>query len=204
MTIGILGAGNIGKALASHLSGAGHHVLLSNSKGPESLNELANELGSNVQLVWATEASKADIIILAVPWTKLKNVLNEIPDWTNKIVIDTTNHILTISPFTLDDLNGKTSGEFVAGLLPGAKVVKAFNTLGSAILASDPVTPTGNRVIVLSGDDKAAKKTVADLVSSIGFSPIDLGTLHEGGKLQDMGSSLSNIDLIKVNNTSSK
>ncbi|GAB4027479.1 NADPH-dependent F420 reductase [Spirosoma koreense] len=204
MTIGILGAGNIGKALAGHLSEAGHQVLLSNSKGPDSLSELATQLGANVRPVWAAEASKAELVILSVPWPKVKEVVGEVPDWTGKIVIDTTNHILSMSPFTLEDLQGKTSGEVVAGLLPGAHVVKAFNTLGSAVLASNPVSSAGNRVIVLSGDDKAAKKTVAELISSMGFSSIDLGTLHEGGKLQDMGGSLSIVDLIRVSDGAKK
>lgn len=200
MTIGILGAGNIGKALASHLSGAGYQVLLSNSKEPASLSEIAKELGANVRPVWAAEASQADVIVLAVPWPKVKEIIGVVPDWQHKIVIDTTNHILSVSPFALDDLQGKTSGEVVAGLLPGAQVVKAFNTLGSAILASNPVSAAGNRAIMMSGDDHAAKKTVAGIISALGFYPIDLGTLHEGGKLQDMGGSLSNIDLIRATN----
>jgi steroid delta-isomerase-like uncharacterized protein len=104
---------------------------------------------------------------------------------------------VSIDPFTLADLGSKTSGEFVSSLIPGAHVVKAFNTVGAQLLATNPVSITGNRVIVMSGDNSEAKSTVKKLVSSLGFQPVDLGSLGIGGKLQEAGGSLWNIDLSK-------
>ena len=201
-TIGIIGAGRIGSALAKHFAGAGYPVLISNSRGAESLKETAEKMGPTVTAVSATEASKAEIIILSVPWIKLPEIVKGIPNWENKIVIDTNNHILSIDPFKLADLRGKTSGEIVSSLIPGANVIKAFNTVGAQLLATNPVSITGNRVIVLSGDNAKAKSKVKELISSIGFQPIDLGSLGEGGKLQDAGGSLWNIDLSKGSSTS--
>jgi len=200
-TIGIIGAGQIGSALAKHFAGAGYPVLISNSRGAESLKEKAEQIGPTVTAVSATEASKAEIIVLSVPWSKLPEIVQGIPDWNNKIVIDTNNHILSIDPFTVADLGSKTSGEFVSSLIPGAHVIKAFNTVGAQLLAINPVSITGNRVIVLSGDNAEAKSRVKDLVSSLGFQPVDLGSLGIGGKLQEVGGSLWNIDLSKGNST---
>lgn len=199
-TIGIIGTGQIGKALASHLSKAGYPVLISNSRGADSLKTIATELGSNVTAASVTDTGKAELIILAVQWAKLPEAVKNIPDWKDKIVIDTSNNILSTNPFTLADLGGKTTGEFVSELIPGAHLIKAFNTLGAQILASAPVSANGNRVIVMSGDNNEAKAKVSEVISSIGFNPIDLGSLSIGGKLQDVGGSFSSINLTKENN----
>jgi steroid delta-isomerase-like uncharacterized protein len=199
--IGFIGAGQIGQALARHFVNAGHSVLLSNSRGKHSLEDLAEQLGTNAKAVDVAEAITADIIVLTVPWSKLETAVKGISDWNNKIVIDTTNNILSVSPsLQLANLNGKTTGEVVAGLLPDARVVKAFNTLYYKVLSTPPQETTGNRVIVLSGDNQEAKSTVAEIISSIGFAPLDLGSLKDGGKLQDVGGALSSIDLVKKNN----
>jgi predicted dinucleotide-binding enzyme len=197
-TIGFIGAGQIGKALARHLADAGYPILLSNSRGRHSLEELAQQLGKNVKAVDVAGASVADIIVLTVPWSKLKAAVMDIKDWNNKIVIDTTNNILSVSPsLELANLNGQTTGEVVAGLLPDARVVKAFNTLNFKILDMSPSETIGNRVIFLSGDDQEAKSTVAEIIATVGFVPVDLGSLKDGGKLQDVGGVLSGIDLVK-------
>jgi len=197
--IGIIGAGQIGQALARHLVKAGYPVLISNSRGAQSLEQLAVELGPGATAVSAREAANTAIVILAVQWGKLPDAVKGLTDWSGKIVIDATNNIMSVNPFILADLGGKTTGQVVSDLLPGASIVKAFNTLGAQLLAVDPVTPTGNRVIFFSGDDPGAKKTAGEIIKAIGFHPIDLGTLSFGGKLQEVGAQLSNIDLYKAN-----
>ena len=198
--IGFIGAGQIGRALALHLVKAGYTVLLSNSRGRSSLEDLAQQLGANAKAVDIAEAAAADIIVLSVPWSKLETAVKDIHDWNNKIVIDTTNNILSTSPsLKLANLDGQTTGEVVAGLLPNARVVKAFNTLYFKILEGSPMETIGNRVIVFSGDNQEAKATVAGIITSIGFAPLDLGSLKEGGKLQDAGGSLSSVNLVKKN-----
>ncbi|HTE29261.1 MAG TPA: NAD(P)-binding domain-containing protein [Chryseolinea sp.] len=199
--IGFIGAGQIGRTLALHLVNGGHTVLLSNSRGKDSLESLAQQLGTNAKAVDIAEAAAADIIVLSVPWSKLEIAVKDIHDWNNKIVIDTTNNILSTSPLLeLANLKGQTTGEVVAGLLPNARVVKAFNTLYFKILEASPIETIGNRVIVFSGDNQEAKATVAEIITSIGFAPLDLGSLKEGGKLQDVGGSLSSVDLVKKKN----
>ena len=200
-TIGFIGAGQIGKALARHFANAEYNVLLSNSRGRHSLEELAQQLGPNTKAVDVAEAAAADIIVLSVPWSKLKAAVKNIGDWNNRIVIDTTNNILSVNPsLELANLDGQTTGEVVAGLLHNARVVKAFNTVYYKILETSPHETIGNRVIVLSGDNQEAKSTVAEIITSIGFAPVDLGSLRDGGKLQDVGGPLSSIDLVKKNN----
>lgn len=205
MKIGIIGAGKIGLALTKHLSNAGYETFISNSRGADSLSSVAKEIGDNVVASSINDVIyQSDIIIMSVPWSKLKQVAGELPDLKGKIVIDTTNNIVSINPFALDDIGSKTTGEFVRDLLPGARLVKAFNTLPSAILDQLPAESNGSRVIVLSGDDEAAKGTVGNLIADMGFTPVDLGSLADGGRLQAVGAPLSGINLIKVNDAAQK
>jgi 8-hydroxy-5-deazaflavin:NADPH oxidoreductase len=166
MTIGIIGAGNIGKALAVQSLRAGQHVVIANSRGPGSLNELVAELGPGVSAGTVAEAAANDIVAIAVPWTAIPSAVAGI-DWNGRIVIDATNPV-TAPDFRVADLGGHTSGEIVAALVPGARLVKIANTLPSAVLASDPHEDGGQRVLVLSGDDAVAKQTVAALFNAAG------------------------------------
>lgn len=196
--IGFIGVGQIGRALARHLLNAGYTVLLSNSRGKQSLEDMARELGPKAKAVDVSAVTDSDIIVLSVPWAKIEKAVENINDWNNKVVIDTTNNILSVNPtLTLAELNGQTTGEVVAGWLPNARVVKAFNTLYYKTLEASPLETIGNRIIALSGNNQDAKSTVSEIISSIGFAPLDLGSLREGGKLQDVGGPLSSIDLVK-------
>ena|ERR1700719_2774468 len=127
MKIGTLGAGEVAQALAIHLLKAGHEVLLSNSRGPSSLEQLVSKLDKGARAVTMHEAAKAPIVILAVPWPKVEAVLGKLPDWEGRILIDATNHFLLPS-MELADLKGRVSSEIVSELAPSAKVVKALNT----------------------------------------------------------------------------
>jgi predicted dinucleotide-binding enzyme len=198
-TFGILGAGNIGRTVARHLVNAGYSVILSNSRGPASLHALADELGPNARAGILEEAARAEIVVLSLPWLQLPNVLSKLPSWDNRIVIDATNHFIASAPeFVLANLGGKGSSEVVAGYLPGARVVKAFNTLYFKILEADPKTANGRRVLFISGDDADAKKEVSGAIETIGFAVIDLGALAAGGKMQQAGAPLAGQNLVKM------
>ncbi|MEO6850575.1 MAG: hypothetical protein ABI166_08090 [Mucilaginibacter sp.] len=116
---------------------------------------------------------------LELQWTKVKE-LTRLTDWNGKIVIDASNRF---EQGNGDEDGGMTSSEIVQNYLPGAKVVKAFNTLFAEVLAGDPHVGKGKRVLFISGDDNDAKASVSEIVSKIGFAPIDLGPLGAGGKL---------------------
>src|SRR6266404_4064717 len=183
-TFGIIGAGNIAQTIAMHLSKAGYSVTLSNSRDAESLKELVADLGNGVKAATAAEAAKSDIVILALPWKSL-TALPLLTNWKGKHVIDATNHFVTYYPdFKLDDLGDKTSSEVVQSYVTGAKLVKAFNTLSYKILEKDPNENNGRRVLFLSGDDADVKSQLLEVIKSIGFAPLDLGSLAIGGRLQ--------------------
>lgn len=198
MTIGIIGSGAIGTAFARTLTRAGIEATISNSRSPDSLKELVRELGPAIKAGTREEAARADIVFIAVNWTKLPAALAGLPDWNRRIVIDANNPI-EAPLFKPIDLKGRVSSEVVAGLVPGARIVKAFNHLRADVLAADPRADGGRRVLFYSGDDNAAKAEIAALIDHIGFAGIDLGSLAVGGKLaQFPGGPLPNQNLIKV------
>jgi 8-hydroxy-5-deazaflavin:NADPH oxidoreductase len=198
MSIGIIGSGAIGTAFARTLARAGIEATISNSRGPDSLKALVRELGPAVKAGTREEAARADIVFVAVNWTKLQAALAGLK-WSGHIVIDANNPI-EAPLFKPVDLKGRVSSEVVADLVPGARVVKAFNHLRAEVLAADPQSDGGHRVLFYSGDDNAAKAAVASLIEQIGFAGIDLGSLAVGGKLaQFPGGPLPNQNLIKVN-----
>ena len=197
-SFGIIGAGNIGQSAARHLIKAGHPVVLSNSKGPDSLREMIKSLGDGAKAGTVEDAAKADIVLLALPWSEISS-LTDVTDWTNKIVIDATNHFITYAPdFQVANLNGKSSSQIVANLLPGARIVKAFNTLYFKILAKDPNEAGGKRVLFISGDDAASKSEVSEIIKTLGFAVIDLGDLTSGSKLQEAKGAVATLNLIQL------
>ena len=198
MTIGIIGSGAIGTAFARTLARSGIEATISNSRGPDSLKELARELGPSIHAGTREVAARADIVFVAVNWTKLPAALAGLPEWSGRILIDANNPI-EAPLFKPVDLNGRASSEVVAGLAPGARVVKAFNHLRAQVLAGDPRSDGGRRVLFYSGNDSAAKAKVAALIDQIGFVGIDLGSLDVGGRLaQFPGGPLPNQNLVKV------
>jgi 8-hydroxy-5-deazaflavin:NADPH oxidoreductase len=198
MTIGIIGSGAIGGAVARSLARAGVEATISNSRGPDSLKELVRDLGPAITAGTREQAARADMVIVAVNWSKLPAALAGLPDWSGRIVIDANNPI-EAPLFKPVDLNGRVSSEVFAELVPGARVVKAFNHLRAEVLAGDPRADGGHRVLFYSGNDSAAKAEVRALIDRIGFAGIDLGSLTLGGKLaQFPGGPLPNQNLVKV------
>lgn len=184
MKIGILGAGFIGRAMAALARNAGHEVMISNSRGPQTLTSTAAALGC--ALGTAEEAAKfGDVVIVAVPFGSLGAL--PVAALDGKIVIDTCNHY--------PDRDGRiealesgstTTSQMLAAALPGAKVVKAFN----AILAKDlethgkPAGAAGRRALPLAGDDAQAREVVSGLVDQFGFDPVDAGTLADSWRFE--------------------
>ena len=198
-TIGIIGSGNIGRGLAIHLSRTGYPVLLANSRGPESLEELVSSIGGSLKAGELKDTiQQSDIIFIAAPWISLENLAKEFAGYDGKIIVDATNNIISVSPFRLADVDNKSTGEFVSALFPAQKIVKAFNTLAAATLAEPTISTAGKTAILISGNDTEAKNQVSMIAEAMGFAPIDIGTFKEAGKLQDVGGALSGIELIKV------
>ena len=189
-TIGIIGAGNIGQALARAALRAGRKVVISNSRGPESLEPLVATLGAGVSAGTVGEAAASEIVAIAVPWTSVPAAVTGL-QWDGRPVIDATNAFNA-------DLGGRTSSEIVADLVPGANLVKAANTLGAEVLGADPHEVGGRRVIFLSGDDAQAKAAVVELFDAAGFFTIDLGGLLAGGRMQQLGSPLASHNLVRL------
>ena len=190
-SVGIIGAGRIGRAMAQIARRAGRPVVIANSRGPESLTSLVQELGEGVSAGSVEGAAAADIVVLAVMWPDVPQAVRGL-EWEGRIVIDPTND------FDPSDLDGRTSSEVVADLVAPARLVKAGNTLAAALLGSDPHQAGGQRVIFLSGDDAQAKSEVVALFEDAGFFVVDLGGLHEGGQVQQVGAPLAGHNLIRL------
>ncbi len=194
MNIGILGAGRIGATAAELFAKAGHSVVISNSKGPESLSSLVASSGSHIKAVTAEEAIRfGEVILLAVPWTK-RDTLPDAQLFENKIVIDALN---AYGPNGVIDLGESTSSEMISWQLPGARLVKGFNTMYFETLrtGSRPAGPD-RLVLFIAGDDSEAKDVVARLIEEIGFAAVDTGFLHEGGRLQQPDSPIYNVPMM--------
>ena len=189
--VGIIGAGRLGQAMARTALRAGRRVVIANSRGPESLASVVSELGDGVSAGTVQQASAVGIVVIAVPWDRVAGAVQGI-DWDGQAVIDATND------WAADDLNGRTSSELVADLVAGARVVKAANTLGAEVLASDPQEAGGQRVIFISGDDAVAKAEVIALFQDAGFATIDLGELATGGAMQQIHRPLGGLNLIRL------
>jgi predicted dinucleotide-binding enzyme len=193
MEIGILGSGNIGGNAARLFARAGHHVRIANSRGPASLEALVAEIGPNAEATTGQDAVDAsDVVLIAIPWTKREEALGELEGWDEKIVIDAMNPYT--EDFEIEDLGAKTSTEFIRALVPGARVVKAFNTIFYKRLAGEGKAKgeKGRLAIPVASDDPAAKRVVMDLIDAIGFDPVDNGGLVEGGRKQQPGSPIYN------------
>ncbi|MFS8200114.1 NADPH-dependent F420 reductase [Streptomyces sp. CWNU-52B] len=198
MRIGTLGAGTIAQAVARHAIRHGHEVVLSNSRGPASLAPLVEDLGTLATAATPAEAAAADLVVLAVRWPQIPDAVAGLPRLDGTVVIDATNQFASPPPNPrIADLGDLTGSEYVASLLPGARVVKAFNTLFAQFIAPDPRHEAGRQVLFLAGDDADAKHTVQDLTSEFGFAPVDLGTLRDGGRLMQLGGPLSALHALK-------
>jgi 8-hydroxy-5-deazaflavin:NADPH oxidoreductase len=185
----IVGTGNIGSALARLFGRAGLEVRLANTRGPSTISELAASAGPSVLPVSLADALARDVIFLAIPFTAVEQFGKELPDWTGKTVVDATN--AHYAPNAAQDiLKGRLSSHYVAEVLPGARVVKAFNQLPAQTLAA-PVPPAqGRRVVFISSDFPESSAQIAQLADALGLSAIELGAIGEGGRLIEVPNAL--------------
>ncbi|MGY2492290.1 NADPH-dependent F420 reductase [Cupriavidus sp. CP313] len=200
-TIGIIGAGAIGIAFATALARHGIEAVVANSRGPETLHAAMQAIGPSIRPGTREEAAAQDIVLVAVNWSKLPLALSGLPEFGGRIVVDANNPI-EAPLFRPADLHGRSSSAVFADLVPGARVVKAFNHLQPALVSGDPQAEGGRRVLFLSGDDASAKAEVATLIDRLGFFGIDLGSLDVGGRQHQFpGGPLAALNLVTMRST---
>ncbi len=200
MKVGFIGAGNVTLTIGRHLLTAGHTIVVSNSRGPETLADFVADLGPGAFAGTKQQAAECDVIVLAAHWVKVREALKGI-DWHGRILIDATNaHMDPVPDISLAGvtrsraaLNGRTSSEMVAEMAVGARLVKSISNMPMAWIQDfSPNKP--RTVIFTSGDDAEAKQRVIELINSTGLVAIDLGTLAKGGAMHEVGAPLSGIE----------
>ncbi|HEX7085735.1 MAG TPA: NADPH-dependent F420 reductase [Vicinamibacterales bacterium] len=186
MTIGFIGAGNIGSQLARLAIAAGHDVVLSNSRGPETLRDLVAELGPRARAATPDEAARAgDIVVVSVPLKAYRSV--PVAPLAGKVVIDTNNYYpQRDGHFPELDNESTTTSELLQAHLPTSKVVKAFNHIYARDLTKDgqPAGTPNRRALAIAGNDAEAKKRVSELIDQFGFDVVDIGPLSESWRIQ--------------------
>ncbi len=214
MTIGIIGSGALGANFARALAKKGISATISNSRGPDSLASLVQEIGPSIKAGTVEEAASADIVLAAIRWVDAEKVLTRLPAWNGRIVIDGTNAVAFLDPNSPDandpanplaaygikeiDLGGRYSTEVFSQFVPGARVVKAFNHIAVEALL-EPEVGGGQRVLFYSGDDAAAKAQVRRIIEETGFFPVDLGSSDVGGPLASLPfGALSTHSFVKI------
>ena len=193
MRIGFIGAGALTRTFGRHLVNAGHQIVVSNSRGPETLAGLVTDLGPSATAGTKKQATETDVVILATNWVNVPEALKDI-DWQGRILIDATNAHMDAKPDispegvnrSIAALNGCTSSEMVAEMAAGARLVKSISNMPMAWI-QDFSSHKPKTVIFTSGDDYEAKKIVIDLIDSVGLVAIDLGSLAKGGAMHQVG-----------------
>ena len=172
----------IGSALATLFGRAGVEVRIANTRGPHTISELAASAGPSVLPVSLAEALTCDVIFLAIPFPAVEQFGKELHDWTGKTIVDATNAHYA-PDHAADILKGRLSSQYVADVLPGARVVKAFNQLPAQVLAAPVSSAQGRRVVFVSSDSPESSARIAQLTETLGLSPVQLGRIGEGGRL---------------------
>lgn len=178
MSYAVIGFGNLGQALARAFARNGIEVSVATTRDPESFASDAAAIGPTIIPRKLADALKADVVFLAVRFEQHPEVAKALLDWKGKTIVDAMN---TRAP--LEELDGLLSSAVVAKAFTGAKLVKGFNHLVAAVLDQDPAIHGGRRVVFLASDDDAAATEIAALAENLGFAPIKLGGLSEGGLL---------------------
>lgn len=213
MTIGIIGSGALGSNITRAFAKKGLSATIANKSGVASLASKVAELGPTITAGTIEQAATADIVVVAVPWVALESLLDGLPAWNNRIVIDATNPVIFLDPNSADAKDptnplaaygikainlAKYSSAVFRDLVPGARVVKAFNHLDANVL-SQPEVAGGLRTLFYSGDDADARAEVRKLLETTGYFPVDLGLLDVGGPLIELPfGALSMSNFIKI------
>ena len=201
MRIGFIGAGNVARTMARHMLANGHEVVISNSRGPETLTDVISELGEGASAGTREEVLGTDLVILAVPWGDAQKAVQGLT-WNGQILVDAMNaHIGT--DVSLEGVTksraelakaARTSSEILRDWVPGARLVKSISNMPMEWI-SDFSKSKPRTVLFTSGDDAEAKRFVIDLLNDAGFAALDLGSLATGGAMHEVGAPLSGIDL---------
>src|SRR4029077_20875393 len=171
MEIGTIGARDFAQAFAKRMLKAGHKVTISNSRGPDSLREIVNQLGRGATAASSEEAVACEMVLLAVPWDNVPETLARLPRWKNQILIDGVNPFHgKAGNFTPANVGDLSTSQLVAARAPGARVVKALNNMIVPNLEADPVVNGAKRVAFISADDDAAKNRVESLLEGFGYA----------------------------------
>ncbi|QGW82505.1 NADPH-dependent F420 reductase [Variovorax paradoxus] len=179
MSYAIIGFGEIGQTLAKAFARKGIEVSVATTRDPESFASDVAAIGPEVIPTTLAEAVKADIIFLAVRFESHRDVAKALPTWKGKIIVDVTNAY----GVSHEDLGGRPSAKVVEEAFAGGRLVKGFNHLVAAVLDQDPAVHGGRRVVFLTSDDEDAATQVSVLAENLGFAPVKLGALSEGGLL---------------------
>ena len=179
MSYAIIGFGNVGQALAKAFARNGIEVSVATTRDPENFASAAAAIGPEIVPKKLAEAIMADVVFLAVRFESYRDVADALQTWKGKTVVDVTN-AYGVSP---EELGGQPSSKVVAQAFTGARLVKGFNHLVAAVLDQDPAVHGGRRVVFLASDDDGATAEIGALAENLGFSPINLGGLSEGGLL---------------------
>jgi len=197
MSYAIIGFGKIGQALAKAFARNGIEVSVATTRDPQNFASAAAAIGPTIIPKTLADAIKADVLFLAVRFEAHADVAKALSSWQGKTIVDVTN-AYGVPP---EELGGQPSSKFIAQAFTGARLVKGFNHLGAAVLDQDPAVHGGKRVVFLASDDDGATADIATLAENLGFAPIKLGGLSEGGLLvQARGNSWGHLifkDLVK-------
>jgi hypothetical protein len=203
MRIGFIGAGSVTKVMGRHLLNAGHTIAICNSRGPETLGALIDELGPGATAETKDQVVRSDVVIIAVRWVQAEEALRGV-DWNGRILIDAMNaHAELEGDTSLEGVTksravlartGLTSSELVAQWAPGARLVKSISNMPMEWI-TDFSADKPRTVLFASGDDAEAKYLVIDMLNDAGFAAIDLGSLAGGGAMHQVGAPLSGLDL---------
>ncbi|MEH1893520.1 MAG: NAD(P)-binding domain-containing protein [Nostoc sp.] len=201
MKVGFIGAGTVTGTFGRHLLTAGHSIVVSNSRGPETLADFVADLGSGAIAGTKQQAAECDVVILATNWVRVADALKGV-DWRGRILVDATNaHMDAVPDISLAGvtrsraaLKGRTSSEMVAEMAVGARLVKSISNMPMAWIKDFSLNKP-RTVIFTSGDDHEAKQLVIELINSTGLVAVDLGFLATGGAMHEVGAPLSGLDL---------
>ncbi|MEH2252046.1 NADPH-dependent F420 reductase [Nostoc sp.] len=204
MKVGFIGAGTVTGTFGRHLLTAGHSIVVSNSREPETLADFVADLGPGAIAGTKQQAAECDVVILATNWVRVDDALKGV-DWRGRILIDATNaHVDVVPDISLAGvtrsraaLKGRTSSEMVAEMAVGARLVKSISNMPMDWI-QDFSSNKPRTVIFTSGDDHEAKQLVMELINSTGLVAVDLGCLATGGAMHEVGAPLSGLDLYFV------
>jgi 8-hydroxy-5-deazaflavin:NADPH oxidoreductase len=197
VNFGMIGAGMVSQAIASHVVKAGYDVVFSNSRGPQTLGAVVDAFGPHASAGTVAEAGAADFVVLAVHWSRVREAGGALPAREGRIVIDATNQWLSVTPTLIAEHLEIGGSELVASLIPGAHVIKAFDNMYGRYIAAEPVTEAGRRILLYAGDNEDSKKLFSPVVEGFGYAPVDLGPLRMGRLMQVDGGPLTGLHAIR-------